>query len=126
MASKQIGQKLKSEIEVAETPFTFGIKFKIKERSNRNYDFIRLECTVDNHNKYYEIQYFAPNALFNGELRDCVIIKYGKIGNQPSQAAHYFGSEADARKFFNKKRGEKIKKEYKEVSTIAPNSKTKK
>lgn len=106
MASKLIGQKLKSE-----EPFSLGIRIKIGDPRNnfKSSNKMRYECTVDDHNKFYELHLLPEGANY------LVDIKYGKIGTQGSFNKHRFTDEAGAKRFFQKKIDEKLKKGYRRV-----------
>jgi predicted DNA-binding WGR domain protein len=109
MASKQTGQKPDPQ------PFSFGLKLNFSGKANRMKDKVRLEHTQEGHNKFYEIS-FIPKGN-SSQSNFTIHILYGKMGTQGSVKTHGFQEEQKARDFLNKKRGEKIRKGYKEVIT---------
>lgn len=74
---------------------------------------IRLECTTGGSNKFYELSSIGNNGRFT------VTALYGAIGKAPTPATVYDGDDhAAAHKAFDKKKLEKLKKGYRDVSEL--------
>lgn len=66
----------------------------------------------ENSNKYYIIEFFGNSNCNEYE----VIVKYGRLGKNPTISKKMFDSEYMADKFYKGKISDKIKKGYEEVA----------
>ena len=99
-------------MKTLEQPFSFGFKIKaipFSQNTSKNIFKRRYECTVNGHNKFYEII-----LDFEPVIKNCykITIKYGKIGGSTITDTKLYNTINNANKFIDSKEKEKLKKDY--------------
>jgi predicted DNA-binding WGR domain protein len=90
--------------------FSLGIKFSISGEKNKEKNFVMLE-SPEKDDAYYSVTF----KNYANKTYD-VLRHYGKKGTQGDKERHVFNDYDKARKFFDRKIKDKIKRGYREVN----------
>lgn len=96
--------------------FSLGIKFKIKDsKIPKDFEAVHLSHT-DGRDAFYYLEIAKKHPSTSKGWT--VILNYGKNGTGGTKEFKNFDTKEDARKFFNQKMKDKIKRGYKIKNNI--------